>query len=1330
MSALKDKIIGGFRVLAEIQAGSGSQGTVYKAVCDEDKHGLVPVGTVVALKVMPVQDEGQAQWRKLEKRTRELANLNHPSVVKYHGCFSEQGTFNDVHVVVQEFLDGETLKDRLARNPSGLDVDEAIRIARLAIEGLVYTTGAGIVHRDIKPGNIFLCRDGGVKLIDFEIAQQTGGTTTSTAGNIRGSFDYMAPDFTDADFHGDVKSDVFSMGVVFHEMLCGKTPYQRLSGADNRQANFAFLARWSHPSSRGSGSPIHVSARIRRLLAHTDDVFAKSLAPRREDRYPDFQSLLSDLEKIRFRNLRNGDTTYQMLQFIGKGGFGEVFKARLKQTGQLVAVKHLLKDEYAERFRREAKIMKKLVSPCFVRFVDFFSQDIAGGSESFLVMEFLDGMPGSSLRDAIKRAGGAPLDVKSAFVAFERYARGLYAMHEAGIFHRDIKPSNLYFPPDAPQRAAIMDLGIARDVNGTATHGQVPGTLDYMPPEVVLSDNRGDAGMDVYALGLCFYEALAGKTAYPRLPTGTAGYAAFFERAKNGVRPSFDSLDSERDKDVLSLIREMTNVDPERRLKDAGAVAEWISHIALERFGDIIASGHDDLGDPGTSCPTETIAPTVTVNPETQGTAATQLGNRDIVAEMEREKREVAQRRHERRLHAVGSALKAAAAVVLLAAAGVGLYYSWPLLKDRLAKNIESIGNTPHAGGKSVVATNEVPAAIGSNVVDHVQPPYYPAPDPDAVRKEVTKQCFVLMREEPVEDRRRRLDEARDLMEENKINGVFNDIQAEKLEEAINERRRWIVGKVANKTATLLSVAGQAVDPGRSEIVKFEEKLPDPWICSADGYDDVGLPHEFDGRTIVVTETDLVPRAVVMKLPNMDKDVSCVFDGKIVAKQLSLRPGSYSCRYTRPGYADQSASFTVEFNKDGELPSPGKWNANAVKVSCPALDDDVKCRVDDVDATAGDVMLAPGEHVCEYMRTDYEPQRIPFTVEVLKARSLPPCGAWKDGPALKALKEAEKAVEANDWHGAEDSLKRATVAARHNVDLKTSLHEAVERGKPVKMTLPQLEKNVICFFNGSEVSGSLSLRPGKYSCRYSRAGCEDQNIDFEVLKGKDGVLPRPGIWMAMPVAVRFRSPGVGIVCKVDGREIQGDVTLKPGSHVCLYERDDYLPQEIEFNVDVGVGRDLPSCGADWQECDGLKALNEAEAYAKKGDWLHAEEKLNTAVVKSRDNIGRKNRLAESSKKQVDIQKKLIQAEAYFISEEYYEYVKAYHEAFGEGYVLSAEEKARIGDLCNRQIKSLTDKIDLWEQMKASVERNYDRNVDSAKSKRKNLIDWRIELTGE
>ena len=269
MSELNDKIIGGFRVLQEIQAGSGSQGTVYKAVCEVDKFGFVSPGTVVALKVMAVQDDGKQHWNKLEKRTAELCRLNHPNVVRYYGCFSESGLFNDVHVVVQEFLDGETLKERLVKCRSGLDVDLGLKVADAALAGLEYISRCGIVHRDVKPGNIFVCANGAVKLIDFEIAKQRGGTTTSTAGNIRGSFDYMAPDFTDAEFHGDEKSDVFSMGVVVHEILVGKTPYQRLEG-EGKQANFAFLSRWSKALTEDS-NPIYISSRVKRLLAHATE---------------------------------------------------------------------------------------------------------------------------------------------------------------------------------------------------------------------------------------------------------------------------------------------------------------------------------------------------------------------------------------------------------------------------------------------------------------------------------------------------------------------------------------------------------------------------------------------------------------------------------------------------------------------------------------------------------------------------------------------------------------------------------------------------------------------------------------------------------------------------------------------------------------------------------------------------------------------------------------------------------------------------------------------------------------------------------------------------
>lgn len=1354
MATLKDRTIGGFRILAEIQAGSGAQGTVYKAVCENDIHGLVPPGTLVALKVMPVQDEGQSQWRRLEKRTAELAALRHPNVVRYCGCFAEQGTFNDIHVVVQEFLDGETLKERLARQSGGLDVDEAIRIVSSALEGLVYTMKAGIVHRDLKPGNIFLCKDGSVKLIDFEIAKKEGGTITTAGGNIRGSFDYMAPDFTDPDFHGDERSDVFSMGVVLHEALTGKLPYQKLEG-DDKQAHFAFLARWAMHSQQGAGSPIHVSSRVRRLLAHTEEMFAKALAPKRDERYPDFASFLAGLRKVRFRNLRNGAVDYQMLRFVGKGGFGEVFKARIKQTGQLVAVKHLLKDEYAERFRREAKIMKKLANPCFVRFVDFFDLDIGGSRESFLAMAFLDGMPGSSLRDAIKKGGGMPLDARSVLLAFERYARGLHALHESGIFHRDIKPSNLYYPAGSPERAAIMDFGIARDIHGTATSGQVPGTLDYMPPEVVLTDSRGDAGMDVYALGLCLYEALSGKTAYPRLPSGTAGYAAFFQRAKNGVAPSFAALDAEADAPLLALLREMTDMDPSMRMVDAGKVAERIAQIVGERFGTEIVSPRVN-DEPETTDVTMTLTPTISatdVDAPTRGTVATQTLKPKFGEMIDDERRAIVRRRFRSAVAKTVSFLSLAVAVA------AGAYFFWPEIGGWFGRGADDGGKTD----STLETPSERPVA---------QPPSDPY---EKRRMEISKKCFELINKlEPVETRGDRIEAAKSLMEENKVNGVYTEVQAKMLDNAIEERRSWIVGRVVNETSKEISVDGKAIAPGKSELFKFVGGLPERWTASAPGYEDMRLPPDFDGRMVAVHPGDLVPLPVAVTVPPLDKGVTCQVDGRNVAH--------------------------------------------------------------------GKVMLAPGAHVCEYLRTDYETQKIPFSVEMLKERSLPPCGEWKEGAALiarraeAARKEKERREEEarKERERQEDLKRRRESFAREFEDLcadepvatrRSRLDEALERvadvhkagviseeqsetmkraiadrrgwavgrvanatqtdivvagrtispskselfvfkkGVPnewtasargyevktmprdidgrtitvssdylvprsVNMTLPQLEKGIRCFFDGGEVSGSLSLRPGKYSVRYSRTGCEDQNVDFEVLVGRNDILPAPGAWTIKPVNVRFRFPGAGIVCKVNGKTVDGDIMLPPGRHVCRYERDDYIPKDIEFTVKVGVGMELPPCGTDWVEGDGLKALNEAEVLAKTGDWLHVDEKLAVATVKSPANAERRKRLSDASAKQVDIQRKLRQAEAYYASEEYYEYVRVYKEAVGEGHVPSDREKSNIRSVCNSQIDALTKQIDYYEGEIQKGRLGFVRNVDTMKDKRKNLIDWRIELVGE
>ena len=604
--------IGGFRILAEIM-GTSSQDQVFKAVCEKAPFDGIEPGTVVALKRIPVHDEYKCGWAKLKKRTDELVRLYHPNVVKYYGCFFESGPFNDVHVIVQEFLEGETLKQRLVRNPSGLDADEAIRVTDAALSGLEYTAANGILHRDVSPDNIFLCLDGGVKIIGFEDVHQEGDSTTSALGNLVRPSDYMAPELSNSTFCGDERSDMFSMGVVMHETITGRTPYRRSEGESDR-ADLVFLSRWAKLHVDGT-NPIRIGSRANRLLANSSEVLEKALAPLPENRYESFAAFRAGLNTIRYRFLRNGHKVYHLLQFIGEGGFGEVFKARLMESGQIVAIKHMLKDSYAERFYLEAKIRTRLDDPCFVHFVDFFKMDHAGRREAFLVMDFLPGMPGSSLRDAIKRAGGSPLPFRETLLAFARFAHGLSALHSNGIIHHAIKPAKLYYPEGWPERAIVMDFAWPRDVDITVCQTLAHCGLDYVAPEMALGSSRHHVGCDIYALGLSLYEALTGKIAYPPLPQGSAAVAAFYERVRSQTLPTFDSPVVSSCPKLLQLLKDMTNIDPEKRIRDAAEVERRLSELTAT-VNEQASSGAHCLDDAPASAKNDNATKTEERNPD------------------------------------------------------------------------------------------------------------------------------------------------------------------------------------------------------------------------------------------------------------------------------------------------------------------------------------------------------------------------------------------------------------------------------------------------------------------------------------------------------------------------------------------------------------------------------------------------------------------------------------------------------------------------------------------------------------------------------------------
>ena len=595
----ENRKLGCFRLLDEV--GKDSQGVVYKAVCERDGFEGVAVGTTVALKVLSTLDGDKKPFPKFRARVEELTTLSHPGIVRYFGCFCESGPFGDMHALVTEWLDGEALKDRLRRNSNGLDTDEALRIVEQMLSALAYAALKGVVHRHIEPSNVFFCKDGVVKLIGFERAwvDLSRMTFSASDGPELVALDYMAPDVLEQNFPGDEQTDIFSVGVCLHEMLTGRLPYQPAEGRpSDGDKTLEFLSRWHHVNEGDDLVKIHPL--VHRLLVGASDVLAKSLQPQRAERYATFADFAAAFKGVRCRELTHGDNTWRLLQYIGRGGFSEVFKARNVKTGQVVAIKHLQKSQYADWFRREARAMSRLKDPSIVRFISFFEKEMYGFKHAYLVMEYLDGMPGQSLRQVLARSDLKPLPRTLVLRAFARYAHGLSVMHTQELVHRDIKPSNLYFPQESIERAAIMDLAIVRDVNGTMTAGPVPCTLDYAPPEIATSESRGDAGMDIYALGLSLYEALSGKMAYSRLPTGTEGLLAFVKRAKENTRPLLDESSYSDLPDLVRLVREMTEPDVTRRLKDAAEVERRLCILAGVEAVDSIPFDEDaDYGPEG-----------------------------------------------------------------------------------------------------------------------------------------------------------------------------------------------------------------------------------------------------------------------------------------------------------------------------------------------------------------------------------------------------------------------------------------------------------------------------------------------------------------------------------------------------------------------------------------------------------------------------------------------------------------------------------------------------------------------------------------------------------
>jgi len=220
----------------EIQSplGSGGMGEVYRATQSN-------LGRQVAIKVLsPEFASDPDRLRRFEQEARSASALNHPNIISIYdvGCEGANS------YIAMEFVDGKTLRNLLEAGP--IPIKKSLQIVAQIADGLAKAHAAGIVHRDVKPENVMVTRDGFVKILDFGLAKLThpdpegrestvAGFNSTQVGMVLGTVGYMSPEQVRG-LTADARSDIFSLGATCYEMISGKHAFQGATAADTMSA--------------------------------------------------------------------------------------------------------------------------------------------------------------------------------------------------------------------------------------------------------------------------------------------------------------------------------------------------------------------------------------------------------------------------------------------------------------------------------------------------------------------------------------------------------------------------------------------------------------------------------------------------------------------------------------------------------------------------------------------------------------------------------------------------------------------------------------------------------------------------------------------------------------------------------------------------------------------------------------------------------------------------------------------------------------------------------------------------------------------------------------
>ncbi|RCK80399.1 MAG: Serine/threonine-protein kinase PknA [Candidatus Ozemobacter sibiricus] len=554
-----------YKILAQL--GAGGMGMVFRAL---DQN----LGREVAIKFL-LEDVSQNQElaQRFLNEGRILATIDHPAVVTVYA--SDTDLELNATFLVMEYFDGVSIDKR--REDYQRDPITLLRHFIDLCEGIHACHQKGIIHRDIKPGNVLVNREGKIRIVDFGIAKAAQKQTRT--GIAIGTPHYMSPEQCLGKGEITPKADIYSIGIMLWEFLTGSLPFDVGSGAADPALAIALMhLNDPPPLDKLDANPVG---------AHLRDLLGRMLAKKPEDR-PDLPTIIEQL-KTEVRLLETGGRTgatgrdpfqiggvvneiYEIESLLGEGGMGRAFKVRDRALNRTVAIKVLNEEAcrdpgLVERFIREGQLLATVGHPNVVGIYASSIEKTTG--RPFLVMEYVDGVTLATLKPSLLKA---PLNTVPLML---QLAEGIAACHARGIIHRDLKPANLYITRDGLLK--ILDFGIARSSVSTTRTGFTLGTPEYMSPEQCLGDKALTGKSDIYSMGVIFWELLFGQPPFQAEPGANAAVAVAAKHIE-ATLPAQVLIPDPVIAPLLPLVRRMLDKNPEARPTPEELIA------ALEEF--------------------------------------------------------------------------------------------------------------------------------------------------------------------------------------------------------------------------------------------------------------------------------------------------------------------------------------------------------------------------------------------------------------------------------------------------------------------------------------------------------------------------------------------------------------------------------------------------------------------------------------------------------------------------------------------------------------------------------------------------------------------------